>query len=302
MDVFIAGGSGAIGLPLARALAAAGHRVIALTRSGARQDDIRATGASVAIADALDPDALAAAVAAARPTHVVHLLTALPKDGPRRASDLAETNRLRVDGTRHLLAAAIAVGARRFIVGSFAPLSPRDGVAVEPRDEAAAAVRSMECQVIGAARQGLIEGSVLRYGMIYGPGTSSTVSMLAMVRKRRLPVIRGDAGKLSLVHIDDVVSATMRALEVAPAGSTYDIVDDCAVSISDLIMTVAELTRAPTPFTVPSWLPRLVAPYAASMTSKRLVLSNQPARAELGWHPKYSTMREGFADMFREAV
>jgi len=242
---------------------------------------------------------LVAAVQTASPTHVVHLLTALPKDGPRRASDLAETNRLRVDGTRHLLEAAVIAGARRFIVGSFALLSPRDGTDQQPRDQAAAAVRSMESQVIDATTQGLIEGSILRYGMIYGPQIPSTVAMIKMVRGRRLPVIRDDAGQLPLIHVEDAVNATLRALDVAPAGSTYDIVDDCAVSISDVIMAVAEYTGSPTPLAVPSWLPRLVAPYAARMASKRLPLSNLPAKTELGWHPKYKTMREGFAQMFR---
>ena len=144
MKVFVAGGSGTIGIPLVRALVAAGHEVTALTRSIEQARRTARVGASVAIADALNREALIAAVEAARPTHVVHQLTALPKGGPRRPSDLEATNRLRIDGTRNLLDAATHAGARRFVVGSFAMLSARGPVAPASDDDAAAAVQSME--------------------------------------------------------------------------------------------------------------------------------------------------------------
>jgi nucleoside-diphosphate-sugar epimerase len=303
MNVFVAGGSGAIGIPLVRALVAAGHPVTALTRSMSKRDDLRKLGAAVAVADALDREALMAAVEAARPTHVVHQLTALPKGGPRRRSDLDATNRLRIDGTRNLLDAAINAGARRFVAGSFAMLSARGpATAVSDDDEAAAAVRSMEAQVLEATRRGSIEGVVLRYGMFYGLETASTVTMIDMVRKRRLPVVRGDSGQLPLIHIDDAVSATVRALAVAPAGSTYDIVDDHAASMTEIVETIAEFTGSATPIRVPGWLPRLIAPYMARLMSLRVLLSNERARAELGWRPKYSTMRDGLAEMFHHAA
>jgi nucleoside-diphosphate-sugar epimerase len=297
MNVFVAGGSGAIGLPLVRALVTAGHQVTALTRSGARQDQLRALGASVAIGDALNRKALIDAVAAARPTHVVHQLTALPTAGARRSSDLSATHRLRIDGTRNLLEAALRAGARRFIAGSFAILSPRNEDDQAPPDSAAAAVRSMEHQVIDATTRREIEGVVLRYGMFYGGDTPSTVMMIAMVRRRRLPVVRGDIGKLPLIHVDDAVSATVRALDLAPGGRIYDIVDDRAVSLSELVEALAEYTGSARPFRVPAWLPRLVAPYLARMTSVRMTLSNRRAKAELGWRPRYATMREGLAQI-----
>ena len=125
MNVFVAGGSGVIGLPLVRALVTAGHQVTALTRSGARQDQLRELGASVVVGDALNREGLIAAVEAVRPTHVIHQLTALPKDGPRRPSDLAATNRLRIEGTRNLLEAAIRGGAQRFVVGPKRRQPPR---------------------------------------------------------------------------------------------------------------------------------------------------------------------------------
>src|SRR5262249_51575450 len=147
----------------------------------------RALGASVAVADALDREKLIAAVATARPVHVIHQLTALPKGGPRRPADLAAPNRLRTEGARHLLDAAIAAGTRRFIVGSFALLSDR-GNASAPQDDAARAVRSMEQQVLDASKRGAIEGVILRYGMFYGFEAPSTAVMIEMIRKRRLPI------------------------------------------------------------------------------------------------------------------
>jgi len=302
MKVFVAGGSGTIGVPLVRALVAAGHEVTALTRSMSKRDELVAEGASVAVADALNRDALIAAVEAARPTHIVHQLTALPKGGPRRPSDLEATNRLRIDGTRNLLEAATRVGTPRFVVGSFAMLSARGPVAAAPSDDAAAAVQSMERQVLEATRQGSIEGVVLRYGLFYGLETPSTVTMIQMVRRRRLPVVRGDAGQLPLIHVLDAVSATLLALDRAPAGGVYDIVDDRAVSMTEIVETIAAYTGSPAPLRVPGWLPRLIAPYMARMTSIRMPLSNAAAKSALGWRPKYPTMREGLADMFRKAA
>ena len=311
MNVFVAGGSGTIGKPLVRALSAAGHRVTALTRSVNKREELSALGASIAVADALDREALIDVVRDVHPTHVIHQLTALPKDGPRRASDLVATNRLRIDGTRNLLDAAIAVGARRFIVGSFAPLSPRGPsgnstrsrqAESESEDEAAVAVRSMENQVLDATQRGVIEGIVLRYGLFYGVETPSTRAMIEMVRKRRLPVVRGDAGQLPVIHIDDAVSATVRALEAGRSGASYDIVDDRAVSLTEIVEALAEFTGSPAPLRVPAWLPRLVAPYMARMTAIRMPLSNADAKAELGWRPRYPTMRAGLTEIFQPAA
>ena len=301
MKVFVAGGTGTIGLPLVRALVGAGHQVTALTRSPGKRLELQALGAIAAVADALDRDALADAVRAARPTHVVHQLTALPPGGPRRARDLEATNRLRIEGTRHLLDAAIRAGARRFVAGSFAPLTA-DGASASPGDEAAAAARSMEQQVLDAARRGAIEGIVLRYGLFYGLEAPSTQAMIEMVRRRRLPIVGGDAGQLPIIHVADAVSATVRALDAGRSGAAYSIVDDCAVSLAEIVQAIATYTGSPSPMKVPAWVPRLVAPYMARVTSIRMPLSNALAKVELGWRPAYPTLGDGLAQMFRKAA
>jgi nucleoside-diphosphate-sugar epimerase len=301
MNVFVAGGTGTVGIPLVRALVAAGHQVTALTRSSAKRNDVLALGASAAVADALDRQALMAAVSAARPTHVIHQLTALPPYGVRRARDLQPTNRLRIEGTRNLLEAALAVHARRFVVGSFAALAAA-GQEAPIDDEAAAAVQSMESQVLEATRRGLIEGIILRYGLFYGFEAPSTVAMIDQIRKRRLPVVRHDASRLPLIHVEDVVSATVRALDAGRPGTAYEIVDDRAVSLTEIVQSLADYTGSPPPLRVPAWLPRLIAPYMSRVTSVRLQLSNARAKAELGWRPAYPTMRDGLAQMFRKAA
>jgi nucleoside-diphosphate-sugar epimerase len=302
MNVFVAGGTGTIGVPLVRALVAAGHQVTALTRSPDKASAVRALGARPAVADALDAGALARVVLEARPTHVVHQLTALPRDGITRAEQLAPTNRLRAEGTTHLLEAAIRAGAARFLAGSFAPLLAVPPDAPRLVREAVDAVGSMEAQVLEATRRGLIEGVVLRYGLFYGPGNPATERLVALVRRRRMPVVRGDQGLLPWIHLDDAVAATVAALDAAPPGRVYDIVDDQAVSISEMVREIARQAGAPDPWTVPAWLPRLVSPYMAGFFSMRLPLSNEKAAADFGWRPRYRTWREGVSQTVLQAA
>jgi nucleoside-diphosphate-sugar epimerase len=105
-----------------------------------------------------------------------------------------------------------------------------------------------------------------------------------------------------LIHIDDAVSATVLALDAAPAGSTYEIVDDHPASMTEIVTTLAKHIEASPPFRVPAWLPRLVAPYLARVTAIRMPLSNARAKAELGWTPKYPTVEHGIVQIFRRAA
>ncbi|HEY1308613.1 MAG TPA: NAD(P)-dependent oxidoreductase [Vicinamibacterales bacterium] len=304
MNVFVAGGTGAIGAPLVRALVTGGHRVVATTRSSDKQAMIRGLGATPVVVDALDAGALERAVREAAPTHVIHELTALPKTGPRKASDLEPTNRLREEGMRNLMKAAIAVRAKRIIAGSFAMMGGASSMeGADPSlDRAVAAVRSMESQVLDAARSGAIEGIVLRYGLFYGPGNPATEEMIALVRKRWLPRIRDDQGELPYIHIDDAVAATVLALDHGVSGGSYDIVDDHPSSFSEMVTGLADAAGARAPLTVPPWLVRLAAPYMAKVLSMRVPLSNAKARQELGWAPMYPTYREGLRQTIAQAA
>lgn len=302
MNIFVAGASGTIGVPLVRALVGAGYQVTAMTRTPAKQDALRAIGATPVLADALDAEALKQAVVRAAPDVVIHELTALPKTGVRTSRDLDPTNRLRVDGTRHLIAAAVAAGARRIIGASFALSLAAKPDANGLLDEGSAAMRSLESQIVDANQQGRIEGIVLRYGMWYGPGNPMTQQMIAMARRRMLPAVRGDRSLLPVLHLDDAVRATVAAVTRGRPGSIYDIVDDEPVSMTEIVRELAARVGAPRPLTVPAWLPRLLSPYMARVTSVRLPLSNAKAREELGWRPLYSTMREGLSKSFAPAA
>ena len=215
------------------------------------------------MADALDANALHRVVVSARPTHVIHQLTALPKnrrpqrtraepDEPpadRRHAKPDRGRRRRRRATHH-----------RWLVRAAQGATPNLPPEVQ---EAADALQSMESQILEASHAGQIEGVVLRYGLFYSFDTPSTQQMITIVRRRMLPTIRGDRSLLPWIHVEDAVSATVLALDRAPAGGIYDIVDDQPSSFSDIVTALAQRVGAPRPIAVPAWLPRLIAPYMA---------------------------------------
>src|SRR3954452_23335464 len=223
MKVLVAGATGALGKQLVPRLVANGHDVVGMTRSESKQDLLRALGARPVVADALDPDQVARAVADSEPDVIVHQLTALSGALDMRHFDrnFALTNRLRTEGTDHLLAAGRAIGLRRFVAQSYAgwPFA-RAGGAVkaeeDPLDPAPpadmrqtlAAIRHLEGAVAGAD---WTEGIVLRYGAFYGPGTSfsSDGESREQIRRRRLPVVGNGGGVWSFIHIADAADATV---------------------------------------------------------------------------------------------
>jgi 2-alkyl-3-oxoalkanoate reductase len=312
MKVFVAGATGAIGKQMVPMLVEQGHEVTAMTRTPAKQDLIRQMRARPAVADALDPEAVAEAVAETEPEVVIHELTAIDAGSVRRSIDKAfvQTNRLRTEGTDHLLAAAKAAGARRFIVQSFAgwpyarvggPIKteedPLDDAPPKQVRETLAGIRYLEDAV---TRADGIEGLALRYGGFYGPGTSLGLNpegaQIKMLRKRRLPVVGSGAGIWSLIHIEDAAAATAAAIERGAPG-VYNVVDDEPVRVSVLLPELAKVVGAKPPRHLPRWLGRLVAGEAAviMMTEVRGA-SNAKAKRELGWELRYPSWRLGFRD------
>lgn len=308
MDVFLAGATGAVGRRLLPMLVSAGHRVTGLTRSPEKAEMLRALGAEPAVADALDASAVMEAVARAHPEAVIHQLTSIPAAlNPKKlAESFALTNRLRTEGTDHLLAAARAVGTRRFLAQSFggyvwAPGAPRAVTEDWPRSGdppgqlrgVIAAVDYLERAV--PAAQGL-DGIVLRYGGFYGPGTGigEGGATLAQIRKRAFPVIGGGGAVWSFVHIEDAARATLLALDRGAPG-IYNVADDEPAEVRDWLPFLAEAAGAPAPRRVPAWLGRLL----AGETTVRLMtemhgIVNHKAKAELGWTPAYPSWRQGF--------
>jgi nucleoside-diphosphate-sugar epimerase len=312
MKVFVAGATGAIGGQLIPILVADGHEVVGLTRTPSKQDRIRELGAKPAVADALDPEAVAQVVAEAEPEAVIHELTSIDTGSFSRSIDkmFAGTNRLRTEGTDHLLAAARAVGTRRFIAQSFAgwPYERTGGPIKTEEDplqnsppktvsETLSAIRYLEETVTGADG---IEGVALRYGGFYGPGTSISLDpvgdQVEMLRKRRLPVIGNGAGIWSLVHIEDAAAATAAALERGGPGN-YNVVDDEPVRVSVLLPELAQAVGAKPPRHLPKWLGRLMAGEGnAIMMTEVRGASNEKAKRELGWELRFPSWRQGFKE------
>ena len=317
MKIFVAGATGALGRELVPQLVARGHEVVGMTRSASKQDLVRSLGARPVVADALDPDAVAQAVASAEPEVIVHQLTAL--SGPMSVRDARHpdrsvaaimTNRLRTEATDHLLAAGRAVGARRFVAQSFGAFRfARTGGPVQteadPLDpnDPPAALRTVQAaylyleQAVTTIEWG--EGLALRYGGFYGPGTSISLApdaqMAAPIRKRRFPIVGDGGGVWSYIHIEDAAAATVAAVEHGRPG-VYYVVDDEPAPVREWLPVLASALGAKPPRRVPRWLGRLVAGEAATvMMTEARGASNEKAKRELGWQPRYPSWRQGFA-------
>jgi 2-alkyl-3-oxoalkanoate reductase len=306
MRVFVAGASGAMGKPLVRQLLATGHEVTGTTRKEDRAAEIEAAGATAVVCDAMDSDGLGRAVAEAGPEVVVHALTALPGRIDWKSDPLAATNRLRSEGTRNLIAAAAAAGARRVVAESVAFLyAPRGGwvkdeesplftAAPDPFGAAVEALADLERQVLGAEG---VEGVVLRFGWFYGPGTSYARdgSQADEARRRRLPVVGKGSGTFSFIHVEDVAAATIAAVEGESRG-VFNVVDDEPASLREWLPVYAEALGAKPPRRVPLWLAKLLVGAVASNAVELRGASNAKAKRELGWKPRYPSWRQGFRE------
>ena len=300
MRVLLAGASGAVGTPLTGQLLAAGHQVVGITRSRANAERLRSAGAAAVVADVLDRENLLAAVRGVRADAVMHQLTALGTRKMRAA--MRGTNALRTTGTAHLLAAARAVGAHRFLTQSIVlgygyrdhgrHVLTEDDPFAEPAPgafaAAIAALRATEEQVCAAEE---MEGIALRYGLFYGQD-SFTRMIVNLVRGRRLPVPATGGGLATFIYLDDAAAASVAALEKGRAGQAYNIVDDEPVRWGDYLDALAAELGARRPWRVPGWLLRPI-PYLHTLMTTSMRVSNAKARRELGWAPAVSTYREG---------
>ena len=302
MRVFVTGATGALGRHLVPGLVAAGHEVTATTRTPGKVAQLREAGAEPVVVDGLDREAVIAAVLAAAPEVIVHEMTALAGMRSLRNPDklFAVTNELRTRGTDNLLTAAARAGTRRVIAQSYVSANERSGGPVKTEEDpldsqpiptaarTLAAIKHVEKTVPLAAPEGI----VLRYGSFYGPGASEI--LLDLVRKRQLPVIGGGTGIWSFIEITDAAAATLAAVDRGAPG-VYNVADSDPAPVAQWLPYLAKVAGAKPPLRVPAWLGRLLAGefVVAQMTSAR-GSSNEKARKELGWEPRYASWREGF--------
>jgi nucleoside-diphosphate-sugar epimerase len=298
MKIFIAGASGAIGRPLIRQLRERDHEVVGMTRSNAAA--IEQLGAEAVVADAFDADAVRSAVAASEPDVVVNELTDLGRPlNPRKYQEwLAGTNRLRREGTRNLVDAAVAAGVAKFISQSVAfAYTFEPGVKTEDAPihgpaagEMGEAMESLEQQTLAAPG-----GIVLRYGFFYGPGTSYAAEgqQIEMIRKRQMPIVGGGNGQFPFVHVEDAAAATVAAIERGAPG-IYNVADDEPAPAHDFIPYLAQLVGAKKPWRVPAFVARFAAGGMARFATNLQPVSNAKAKRDLGWEPRYASWRDGF--------
>jgi len=308
VKIFVAGASGAAGRQLVPVLVQAGHSVVGTMRDPGKMDAVRAAGAEPLLVDALDRVAVRAAVMQARPDVVIHELTALTAltDLRKLEAAFALTNRLRTEGLDYLLEAAREAGARRFIAQSYTGwTNGLDSGPVKteadplPTDPPRAfrrileAIRYLEATVPAAPG---LEGLVLRYGNLYGPGTSigEGGDVLEEVRRRRLPLIGKGTGVWSWVHVEDAARATLAAVERGAPG-IYNIVDDDPAPVSEWLPFLAAAVAAQPPRRVPAWLARFfVGEHGVAWMLRSRGASNAKAKRELGWQPVFASWRDGF--------
>ncbi len=306
MRVLVAGATGVMGKELVPRLVDAGHEVCAMIRRQSDRPLAARLGAVPVFADALNGAEVEAAVRQAAPEVVVHQLTAIGTIDPRRFErSFAATNRLRREGTDHLLAAARAVGVRRFVAQSNGAFSytrtggpikteqdPLDPSPIPPMAPTIGALQYLENAVLGAD---WTEGIVLRYGAFYGPGTSMAPGseQLELIHQRKFPVVGDGAGVWSFVHIADAAEATVIAVENGGRG-VYNIVDDEPAPVAEWLPALAEMLGAKKPMRVPRFIGRLAAgPAGVVLMTELRGASNAKAKRELGWQPAHPSWRQG---------
>ena len=307
MRVFLAGATGVIGRRLLPLLIEGGHEVTAMTRNDTRAAALGEAGATPVVCDAFDAEGVHAALEAARPEVVLHQLTDLPPalDPRKMEEQVAGNDRIRTEGTRNLVAAAVAAGARRVVAQSIAFAYPPTGSGLKTEDDplwddapwpwlrSVEALRELERTV--TQTEG-IDGLVLRYGFFYGPGSAYADDghFAREIRKRRLPVVGKGGGVFPFIHVDDAAAATVAAMERGRPG-IYNVVDDDPAPLRDWVPAYAEAVGAKPPRRVPAWLARMVAgSYASGMATRLRGASNEKAKRELGWQPRHPSWREGF--------
>jgi nucleoside-diphosphate-sugar epimerase len=306
MRVFVAGGTGVVGQHLVPQLVARGHQVTATTTSTAKLGLLERLGATGVVMDGLDAVSVGEAVAKARPDAIVHQMTGLSvahagkPDLKHPDRFFGATDRLRSEGTDHLLAAAEATGVSHVVAQGFGAFNGiREGGWVKTEEDPldpgptsarklAETLRHLEDVVVKAG------GAVLRYGSLYGPGAID--DQVELVRKRQFPLVGGGTGYMSWVHLDDAASATVLAVEQKASG-VFNIVDDEPAPASEWLPYLAACAGAKRPMRVPVWLARLLAgEMAVMMMTEGRGFSNAKAKRELGWELRHPSWRQGFKE------
>jgi len=297
MDLFVTGATGVLGRPVVRLLLDSGHTVRALARNPANDSHLRAAGAEPVQGDLFDPSTLRTAVKGCHA--ILHLATRIPpaNDASRRDA-WRENDRIRIEGTRNLVDAALESGVATFIYPGIVYVYPDGGSNWMDSDTPPAPspilVSSLKAEAeVGRFTQAGKRGIVLRMGSFYGPTAGSTRNMLRMAR-HGIAMIFGRAKSYQpLIWVDDAALAVVDGLARAPSG-IYDVVDDEPLQRRELASVLAQTVRRRWLFRPPILLFRLLAGKNVMFLTRSQRVSNRKFKAETGWYPMVPTARAGF--------
>jgi nucleoside-diphosphate-sugar epimerase len=294
MRIFITGGTGVIGLRVVPLLLEKDHEVTLATRAGSRR---RApSGVRTEAVDLFDPTTLVPAVRGHET--VINLATSIPSSSFKMLfrSAWRMNDRIRREGSRNLVEAALAGGVRCLVQESFAPTYPDRGdewieesVPLEPGAYNRTVLDAEESvrRFTAAGRSGII----LRFAAFYGPDSAQLPDMIRLLRKGWAP-LPGPHGFIASVSHDDAAAAVVASLQARPGA--YNVADDEPVRKEVFAGTLASLLGLPPPRFPPHWAtPLFGAPGA--MLARSLRISNRKLREETGWRPRYPSVREGWA-------
>lgn len=281
MKIAVIGATGVLGRHLIPRLVERGHTVRGTARNEAGEAMVAALGAEPVRADILKPESLDAAVAGCEAA--LHLATAIPTAWG--TGDWAVNDRIRREGTGHLLEACAQSGVERYLQQSIAMvLTASDDRPQTEDDEAPGSGRGTSVlEAEAQTRASPLDWRILRGGSFYGPGTGQGAEWLEAARKPGYAMPGDGSGFISLIHVADMAEATAAAIETDKSRSTWNAVDDEPVRMRDLTAYVARLAGGPPPETGGP-------PYLASFR-----VSNAKLKAELGWRPRYASYRSGLA-------
>jgi nucleoside-diphosphate-sugar epimerase len=300
MKVFVAGGTGVVGRPTVTRLVKSGYDVSVLVRSEAKAALVAALGATPVRGSLFDAEGLRSAVAGHEV--VINLATHIPPvTAMARLSSWAENDRVRTEGSRLLVDAALAAGARRYVQESIAfAYTDGGGDWIDedaPLDGTAPYFAALQAAEASAARFTAAGGTgvVLRFGMFHTAGSDQSAAMLAATRWG-FAAVPGPAGSyVAFVHVDDAAAAVVAALD-APAG-TYNVVDDEPLTRAGYAAAWQAALDDPGRVRMPPAFVNRMAGRSVpqAVTSQRV--SNRRFREATGWAPRYPSAREGLAQI-----
>ncbi len=300
MNIFVTGATGVLGKATLPLLKASGHQIYALSRSDSNTEVMRQQGVEPVMVDLFDAAALARVLKEQKIEAIIHLATKIPPTlRMGKVAAWEENTRIRREGTRALVDAALAAGVETILYPSFYFVYPDRGDQWIDADSTPVqshviqqATIDAEAEVARFSKEQR-RGLVLRLGNLYGPEAPSALEYYHMAQKGFAALLGPQNAYLSYIWVADAASAIQIALEKAPAG-VYDVVDDEPCTRAEFAHALAQSVGKRSLFHVPAGVMRLLSGAAAEMASRSQRVSNRRFRAVTGWQPGVPNVRDGW--------